>query len=204
MLALIGALLHDSGYILNEEEEGPGAKYTLVHIGRSIGFLKKYLADKRFSKDDVEYCAAILKWTGLDVKLAEISFKSKENEILGKMLGTGDLLGQMADRTYLKKLPYLYYEFKEANIEGLGSELDFLEQTPKFFEMVKKRFRQELGGVFKYTRDHFRVRWGIDEDLYMSAIENSIKYLKYVLEYHRENYREYLSCYDFMPKVLRA
>lgn len=203
-LTLISALLHDSGYILARDEKGPGAKYTLVHIVRSIAFMEKYFMDKSYSREDVEYCAAILKCTGLDVKLAEISFVSQEHETLGKMLGTADLSGQMADRTYLEKLLFLYYEFKEANIEGIGSELDFLRNTSGFFDMVMERFRRELGGVYKYMRDHFRVRWGIDEDLYMSAIEASIRYLKYILEHHEEDYRGYLSRADLMPKLKKT
>ena len=55
-----------------------------------------------------------------------------ENEILGKMLGTADLLGQMSDRTYLEKLPFLYLEFKHAGIDGVGTELDFFDSTPGF------------------------------------------------------------------------
>ncbi len=200
-LTLISALLLDSGYILAHDEKGPGAKYTLVHIGRSIAFMEKYLMDKGYSREDVKYCDAILKCTGLDVKLAEISFLSQEHETLGKMLGTADLSGQMADRTYLEKLLFLYYEFKEANIEGIGSELDFLRNTPGFFDMVMERFRRELGGVYKYMRDHFRVRWGIDEDLYTLAIEASIRYLKYILEHHEEDYREYLSRGDLILKL---
>jgi len=200
-LTLISALLHDSGYILTRDEKGPGAKYTLVHIERSIAFMEKHFMDKGYSREDMEFCDAILKCTGLDVELAEISFLSQEHEALGKMLGTADLSGQMAERTYLEKLIFLYHEFKEANIEGIGSELDFLRNTPGFFDMVMERFRRELGGVYKYMRDHFRVRWGIDEDLYMSAIEASIKYLKYILEHHEEDYQEYLSRDDLMPKL---
>jgi hypothetical protein len=201
VLTLISALLHDSGYILARGEKGPGAKYTLVHIGRSIAFMEKYFMDKGYSREDMEYCDAILKCTGLDVNLAEISFVSQEHETLGKMLGTADLSGQMADRTYLEKLPFLYYEFKEANVEGLGSELDFLRSTPVFVDMAMERFRHELGGVYKYMRDHFRVRWGIDEDLYTSAIETNIRYLKYILEHHEEDYHEYLSRGYVRPKL---
>ena len=50
-------------------------------------------------------------------------------------------------------------------------------------------------------RDHFRVRWGIDEDLYTSAIETNIRYLKYILEHHEEDYREYLGRGYLRPKL---
>jgi hypothetical protein len=126
------------------------------------------------------------------VAIDRIQFPSQENEILGKMLGTADLLGQMADRTYLEKLPFLYEEFKIAEIEGLGSEADFFKSTPRFFEMTLFRFQNELSGVNRYMRPHFRVRWGIDEDLYMTAIQRSMDYLETILEYDPQNCRKHL------------
>jgi hypothetical protein len=162
LLGLISALLHDSGYILSQEESGPGARYTLTHIDRSIAFLRRYFAKNGYSDDDMDMCDAILKCTGLNVNIPQIHFLSRENEILGKMLGTADLLGQMADRNYLEKLPFLYREFKVANIEGLGTELDFLDSTPGFHQMTIDRLAHELGGVNMFMRDnaqkgHYRI-----------------------------------------------
>jgi len=191
-LGLVSALFHDTGYLLTYEEEGPGAKYTLLHIKRSIVFMDHYFAARGFPKEDFRFCRNVLNCTGLDVRIDEIGFMSQENEILGKMLGTADLLGQMADRTYLEKLPFLYDEFKIAGISELGSELDFFRNTPGFFDMTKKRFQNELGGFNQYMRHHFRVCWGVDEDLYMSAIEDSMTYLKQILEHDPDNCRRHL------------
>lgn len=193
VLGLISALLHDTGYIQTEDDhEGTGAKYTLIHISRSIQFMKKYFNENGYSEQDIRYSSAILKCTGLNVKIDEIHFLSLENELLGKMLGTADLLGQMADRAYLEKLPYLYQEFKEGNVPGFESELDLLKMTPGFFNMTKERFKRELGSVNGFMPEHFRVRWDIEKDLYMSTIEKSIRYLQFVLENHQDNYRKYL------------
>ena len=145
-LALISAMLHDSGYILALDEPGPGAKYTLTHVERSIDFLKRYFFENGYSNKDANLCDAILKCTGLDVKILQIDFLSWENEILGKMLGTADLLGQMADRKYLEKLPFLYREFSQAKIEGIGTELDFLDSTPGFYKTTLERLAHDLGG----------------------------------------------------------
>lgn len=191
-LGLISALLHDTGYILADGEEGPGARHTLIHIRRSIDFMDAYFAAMGLSTEDVDFCRNILRCTGLDVKIDTIRFASNENEILGKMLGTADLLGQMADRAYLEKLPFLYDEFKIAGVPGIGSRLDFFRNTPKFFDMTMDRFQNELGGVSHYMRPHFRVRWGIDEDLYMSAIKRTMAYLKEVLECPPDNCRTQL------------
>ena len=108
------------------------------------------------------------------------------------MLGTADLLGQMADRAYLEKLLYLYREFQEGGIKGYESELDLLKKTTGFWAMTKKRFGEELSSVNEYVRSHFKARWNIDRDLYMEAIERSIAYLEFVLEHHESDYRDYL------------
>lgn len=187
LLGLISALLHDSGYILTLGESGFGAQYTLTHIDRSIHFLRRYFLEGGYSNKDMDACDVILKCTGLNVSIPQIHFLSPENEILGKMLGTADLLGQMADRNYLEKLPFLYREFKQAGIEGLGTELDFLDNTPGFYEITCERLTHDLGGVAVYMRDHFRARWNADEDLYMMAIEKNIEYLKFILKNHRED-----------------
>jgi len=200
-LALASAMLHDSGYILTLDESGPGAKYTFTHVERSIDFLKRYFFENGYPSKDVKLCDAILKCTGLDVKILQIDFLSRENEILGKMLGTADLLGQMGDRKYLEKLPFLYREFDQAKIEGIGTELDFLDSTPGFYKMTLERMANDLGGVNVYMRYHFRERWDIDKDLYISSIENNIHYLEWVLKNHREDVHAHLKRGGMMRKL---
>ena len=201
-LGLASAMLHDSGYILSRDEPGPGARYTLVHIDRSIDFLKKYFSEKGYSDKDMDACDAILKCTGLNVNISQVHFLCPENEMLGKMLGTADLLGQMSDRTYLEKLPFLYREFKQAGIEGIGTELDFLDSTPGFYEMTLERLAGDLGGVERHMRHHFRARWNMDENLYVNAAQNNIRYLKYILKHHRDDVHAYLRRGGLMAKLL--
>jgi len=192
MLGLISALFHDAGYILRDDEIGPGARYTQIHIKRSIAFVDGYLVSEGFTREDADFCRNVLDCTGLDVNIGAMAFVSQENELLGKMLGTADLLGQMADRTYLEKLPFLYDEFHIAGIKGLGSELDFFKNTIGFVAMTRRRFQDDLGGVNRYMRPHFQVRWGIDEDLYMRAIDNSLAYLEQILQTRPDNCRRCL------------
>jgi hypothetical protein len=188
-LGLIAALMHDTGYLQSvEDDTGTGAKYTLTHIARSIEFMKQYFLDHGYPLEDLPACRNFLRCTGLDVDIEKIDFHSRQHEILGKMLGAADLIGQMSDRGYLEKLPFLYYEFREGGVPGFADEFDLLRKTPHFWELVQKRFATELGQVDRYQRDHFRVRWGIDQDLYRKAIEKNIDCLKLVLENHHVDY----------------
>ena len=193
ILGLISAILHDTGYIQTvDDTEGTGGQYTITHIDRSVAFAKKYLEMKKFPSKDFHFVKNCLYCTGLNVVIKDIKFESPENEIIGKILGTADLIGQMADRNYLEKLPHLFEEFQEGGITDYDTELDLLQKTPAFWEFTQKRFATELGNVDRYLRDHFRVRWGIDRDLDRAAIEKNIARLQCILENHLTEYRKHL------------
>ncbi|ABK17026.1 hypothetical protein [Syntrophobacter fumaroxidans] len=193
VLGLVSSLLHDTGYIQEAKEtKGTGAQYTLTHVERSIFFAERYLRENGYSSRDARFCHRCLRCTGLDVKIAEIPFESMEHEFLGKALGSADLLGQMADRTYLERLPLLFHEFREGGVPGFADELDLIKKTPEFWEFTKNRFRTQLGGVDRYMINHFKSRWGIDRDCYKEAIENNMRYLTHVIEHHESDYRAHL------------
>jgi len=192
-LAVVSALMHDTGYVQTESDtEGSGAKHTLSHISRSVDFLHVNFAEAGFSEEDFIFCTNCLNCTGLDTHINQISFTSNEEEMLGKMLGTADLLGQMADRWYLEKLPFLYYEFVEGGVPGYASVLDLLRKTPTFYEYTMERFSTQLSDVYKFMRYHFKARWDIDKDLYLETVERNITYLKHVVLEHETDYHLYL------------
>jgi hypothetical protein len=201
-LGLTCALMHDTGYIQTlDDEMGTGAKYTGIDTKRSIVFMDNYIADSGFSKEDFKHYPNILICAGLDAEIKKIQFDSRQTELMGKMLGTADLLGQMADRTYLEKLLFLYYEFKEGGILGYADELDLLKKTMDFYDMTQKRFTNVLGGMNKYMRYHFKARWNLDKDLYMEAVKNHIHYLEFILENHEKDYRGHLKRGGMVEKL---
>ncbi|HOQ71318.1 MAG: hypothetical protein PHW80_05750 [Smithellaceae bacterium] len=192
-MGLISGLMHDTGYIQEiADRQGTGAKYTQVHISRSISFLQAYYRGNPAFQNDLDSFRDILLCTGLNTRVDAIRFAGATVELLGKILGTADLLGQMADRYYLEKLPELYEEFAEAGITTFSSRLDLLDKTQGFYRMTLKRFEDELGNVQRFSRCHFRKRWGIDEDLYIQSIEKNMAYLARVVSLHRENYADHL------------
>jgi hypothetical protein len=192
-LGLLSALTHDTGYIQTTlETTGTGAQFTLIHIGRSIEFVRHCFSDDGDWKGDLKRFADILSCTGLNTKISSIHFASPETELLGKMLGTADLLGQMSDRFYLEKLRFLYREFREGGVQGFDSEVDLLEKTLGFYEDTKSRFVRELGDTRRFMLSHFKSRYGIDRDLYSESIARNMAYLDYVVTNHREEYAHYL------------
>ena len=189
-LGLIGALFHDTGLIQTvEENDGTGAQYTIGHEDRSIALMERYLSDKGFSAEDILDCSHIIRCTKLSLPLNEVPFRSEETKTMGKVLGSADLIAQMADRNYLKKLPLLFLEFKEAGMAGFETPLELFENTEEFYHSVARtRLAEELGNVSAAARYHFKNRWGIDRDLYAESIKNNIKNMREITGVCVENY----------------
>jgi hypothetical protein len=182
-LGLISALMHDTGYIqAADDDSGTGAKYTLVHIKRSIMFVQDYYAHEDYLRDELEKFADILNCTGLSIDIKKITFSSANIELIGKILGTADLLGQMADRLYLEKLIPLFHEFDEGKVSGFDSELDLLKKTTNFYYVTKTRLEKDLGNVNRHMVNHFRERWNVERNLYAEAVEKNINYLIFILK----------------------
>ena len=194
VLGLITALFHDTGLIQTEDDtEGTGAKYSIGHEARSIRFTKLYLSDRNLFSKYLDDCAHIIGCTIMGLSTKEIAFRSDETRLMGYMLGSADLLAQMADRLYLEKLLYLYREFVEGGMPGFHSELDLLKSTESFYRDVsKKRLNEELGGVASLMRVHFQDRLGEDRDFYEESIKKNIDYLRRILFQYEEDYRQML------------
>ncbi|MBN1822935.1 MAG: hypothetical protein JW803_01305 [Endomicrobiales bacterium] len=189
-LALIATILHDTGYIQTTgDKKGTGAKYTLFHVERSIDFLRKYFRERGYSRSDFLSASKMINCTGLGNKLDKMRFTSKWDKLLGHMLGASDLLGQMASRTYLERLIYLYREFKEGHVKGYDSEFTLLKKTLGFYEMTKKRLREVLHNVDNYALYHFRKRYRINMNLYHVSMNRQIGYLNDILKSKPKSFR---------------
>jgi hypothetical protein len=181
-LGIVAVLLHDTGYIKAAGDvEGTGAKYTFVHIQRSVEFAGSYLPTLRFGKHQIAAVQNAIRCTGI-VFDKRVRFNSEEERIIGYGLGTADLLGQMSRSDYLKKLPILYREFEESyGYEGIdklrklgvrlfGSVEDLIRSTPYFFEAITMERFKMMGSVYTCLTDHF----GSPGNPYMEAIEKNI------------------------------
>jgi hypothetical protein len=192
-MALISTLLHDTGYIQKSSDRtGTGGKYTLTHVARSVTFLREFLPRHGFPPEEVSLCEGFVLGTCIRTELGNQHLPTHSSLLLGKMIGSADLLGQLADRIYLEKLLFLYREFREANIVGYSNELELLNNTIGFYDQMEKRLANDLSNVRVYMRAHFRHRWGVDRDLYQESIDRNMEFLKKLLKQHRKNYRNEL------------
>lgn len=146
--ACLAAMLHDTGYIQESgDTSGTGAKYTRTHVARSIAFTARNREAFGLDTARAERIGRLIAGTDLATPFDAIPFADERECYAGKLLASADLLGQMADRTYLEKLLFLYYEFKEAGFPGYNTEFDMLRKTLGFYEMTKQRLFGLLGEV---------------------------------------------------------
>jgi len=193
-LALLASLFHDAGLIQTQADtQGTGAKYTVGHEERSIDFTTTYLAEKGFTASDGDICAAMIRCTILALSPRDVRFPSAKSKILGHIVGSADLLAQMADRQYLEKLLLLYKEFQEARLPGFDSELDLLQKTVGFYRHIAhKRLYKDLGGVCDNMRSHFQKHCRLDTDIYAESIDKNLQYIEKLQKQCGDSYVCYL------------
>jgi hypothetical protein len=165
-LGLLAILFHDTGYLKKKDDQaGTGAKYTAIHVNRSVQFAEEYLRQKGFAKTDITAIQNMIRCTGVDADLASIPFQSELERIVGYSLGTADLLGQMSAKDYVDKLPVLYLEFAEAAqfdskhvalLTEFASAEELMENTPAFWEKyVLPKINGDFGKAYRFLNDPY-------------------------------------------------
>lgn len=190
VLGMIVALFHDSGYIRREGETDiqHGAEYTKIHVSRSAQFMAEYLPSVG-REDIVELAGKLVHFTGYEYTPDQIDVSDSKLRTLGGLVGTADVIAQMADPEYLEKCrDRLYPEFALGGLTHQllpdGSEVvlydsaeDLLRKTPEFIKStINNRLDAHFGGLYHYVEAHFNGR-----NLYMEALENNCRHLEQLI-----------------------
>ena len=182
-MIMIAALMHDIGYSQqNGEEGGTGAQYTRTHVIRGIDFMKKYIAARNVPSAYAAALEAMMSGTDPALDFSRIEFPDERTRLLGQIVVTADLTGQMADRTYLEKLLFLYLEFKEAHFGNYQNMFDLLKQTNTFYGVTREKLDGVLGGMYRMLSLHFKDVMGVGNNYYLEAIEKNLAYLSKVIK----------------------
>jgi hypothetical protein len=103
--------------------------------------------------------------------------------LLGNLLGTADLIAQMADRCYLEKCrDRLYPEFVAGGLARKrlpnGEELlvfesgeDLVRKTPAFYAGATRRLHEEIDRSYQYAEPHF-----CGQNLYLEELHKNIRF----------------------------
>jgi len=212
VLGVVIALLHDSGYLrrASEVHVENGAIFTKIHVSRSADFLARYLPTLGFGAE-AEMASRVVHFTGYEMDVDDIKVDDPKDRLLGHMVGTADLIGQMSDRMYLEKCrEFLYQEFVWGSIarETLpdGREIvrytsaeDLIYKTPGFYEYVARdRINRKLGAADRYAEAHFD-----GPSLYQTEIDANFRFLREAIERADLN-RLRRTCYSLSNRHVKA
>jgi hypothetical protein len=191
-MAIITSLFHDSGYIRHEERDkefSNGAEFTLYHVSRSADFLRRYLPELGLARD-VGVSSMIVHFTGYELDLDNIELDDPRDIICGHLMGTADMIAQMADRCYLEKCrDRLYNEFVVGGVAvenaapgeymvRYKSGEDLLRKTPAFYQQVmRERLNKKFNRVYRYIEVLYD-----GHNPYIEAIRSNITHLIHILE----------------------
>lgn len=180
------ALYHDCGYIRHRKDTRHlnGAEYTTTHASRGGRFLKEYLPQIGMG-DLAQAAASTLHFTGYEIPVDRIRVPGPEFRLIGNLLGSADILAQMADRCYLEKCyDRLYPEFvrggiaRKRNQDGseeivFASAADLIFKMPRFYQNATKRLKEDLGSHYRHIEKHFG-----GQNLYFDELDKNVNYAR--------------------------
>jgi hypothetical protein len=188
-VGIILALFHDVGYLRRsaDHEQRNGAEFTRNHVTRGAAFLTDYMPQLGLG-DWADVAVQIIHFTGYERPFDQIATQDARDRMLGYLLGTADMIAQLADRCYLEKCrDRLYPEFvlggvALSSVHGAravkyASGLDLLRQTPAFVAQTRAtRLDGQFGGAYRYLEVLFDGR-----NPYIEAIDRNMSYLEQIL-----------------------
>ncbi len=190
LLAVTIAMFHDSGYIRRtaDRRHKHGAEYTRIHVARSGRFMRDYLPTVGMLKL-AELASTLVHFTGYEVSPDKLSVSAHKHRVVGALVGTADVLAQMADAQYLQKCYLnLYNEFeiggiaRQQNADGsitviYSSAQELLQKTPQFMQqIVNDRLDGYFDGRYRYAGVHFG-----GDNLYMKALLKNRQALRQII-----------------------
>ena len=183
-LGVVTALFHDIGYLraVNDTEHRNGAEMTLTPRFARLAFPALLPPADRHGRHGRSRCGAHA-FHRLRSADRRDPVPSTALPAARHLLGTADLIAQMADRCYLEKCrDRLYPEFVLGGIARKrladGSEdvlfesgEDLVKKTPKYFEDTARRLDQEFGSSYQYGGRHFG-----GENPYVREIHRNVRF----------------------------
>ncbi len=138
LLGMAAALFHDAGYIKDKgDQAGAGGKFTLVHVQRSMEIAREYLGQKQWPQEEVEAVVRIISITDY-ASLPDLAplFTEPRLKIMAQIVATADLIAQMADIDYVRRIDDLFAEFKE--VYEFENRKTLAEKGTKVYKTVQE------------------------------------------------------------------
>jgi len=195
LVAVLLALLHDTGFLRRTVEASlRGPQLAATHEARGAAFAADYLRGTSLAHH--AGLAPLIMATRMAVAPATVLAGHHDAAItIGRMLGSADLLCQMADRKYLERCyHHLYPELvigggdRRRTTDGRQEVLfrdarDLVAHTPGFFENVARpRLEQDFANVARHLASHFA-----GADPYAASTRDNLERCARILDGNRWN-----------------
>jgi hypothetical protein len=177
-------LFHDFGYLRrrSDRRHGNGAEYTLVHVSRGAAYLRQYMRNLGTGRL-ADIAPKLLHYTGYEQPVERIRVADTLIRRVGQMLGSADIIAQMADRCYLEKCrDRLYPEFVLGGVarrelpggftqDVFRSGEDLVRKTPEFYRNAERRLELQLAHAYGYAESHFG-----GQNLYLEEMLKNVRH----------------------------
>lgn len=178
-VGVVSALFHDAGYLRrrSDRRHTHGAAYTLTHVGRGARCVSAYLASVGLARY-AGAAAAIVHYTGHERPAEALRVDGALPRRIGQMLGTADLMAQMADRCFLeKRRDRLYPELVAGGVAGqlIRSAGELVRRTHEFHLRALRRLDLQLARAYAYAERHFG-----GQNLYLEAMQKNARHAQLV------------------------
>lgn len=159
LLGVLLALYHDIGLLRRSDEAHlQGAQLTPIHEARGVEFMRDYLSRTALAR--LAEKAELIMVTRLIWHMpADITSLDRAVSCL---LGTADIMSQLADRCYLEKCrDFLFVEFSAIGLAGspglpYPDPETLLKNTPGFYTgLLRERIHSEYADADRYMKIHF-------------------------------------------------
>jgi len=184
VVGVVVALFHDFGYIRRRKDRRHryGAEYTLTHVTRGSRFLRGYLHGIGLGQY-ANAAGQLVHYTGYERPAETIRVSDPLLRRIGHILGTADIIAQMADRCYLEKCrDRLFPEFVLGGLAHrtlpngkvqviFNSGDDLVAKTPGFYANAAKRLDFQLARAYDFAARHFG-----GQNLYVEEMQKNVRY----------------------------
>jgi len=181
LLGVVLALYHDVGLLRRYGEAHlQGAQLTPVHEARGVEFMREYLDATPLThladKAELIMVTQLIWHMPPDI--------APKDRAIASLLGTADIVSQLADRAYLEKCrDFLFAEFSTFGLAGAPGLLypdphTLLAKTPGFYDgLLRYRMEIEYGDADRYLKIHFGGACP-----YAASIKRNLDYLDALLQ----------------------
>ena len=161
----------NDGQVVTIPQEGTDAALTPYHVDRSKLFVRERFGKQLLRDIDAELIVSFIEMTRFPVPDDDFY---KDTKGYPRLVRAADLIGQLGDPNYLRRIPALFYEFEElgANTKlGYKNPGDMRRSYAKFYWNVISPYIQDALRYLRVTQEG--KQWIVNLHSHVFEIEHN-------------------------------